>query len=355
MHAKRVNVQTGECVPEFPLHYCFSKWYDFESISFHPEAGKLMECIVTGAAGFIGSHLCERLLNDGHRVTGIDCFTSYYPRLLKENNLSNLHGRKNFQFREIDLSQDELTLDVGRAEWVFHLAAMAGLTKSWTHFEQYNTHNIVATQRLLDAVKESEHINRFIYASTSSVYGRFASGDEALPLRPSSPYGITKLAGENLCQIYNDEFDVPAVVLRYFSVFGPRQRPDMGYNKFIRCVLDDKPIMLTGDGTQMRGNTYISDCVEATVRAADSIPGETFNVGGGEVVSVMDVIRRIERLTGKKARIERRGERQGDQKHTGADVTKLTRHTGWVPKVGIDEGLERQIAWQSPQELRVAA
>lgn len=314
-----------------------------------------MECLVTGAAGFIGSHLCERLLDDGHRVTGIDCFTSYYARRVKERNLAGLRSRKGFEFHELDLTVDEIDFAVRGSEWVFHLAAMAGLVKSWTHFDLYNLHNITATQRLLEAAKGSLHLNRFIYASTSSVYGRFASGDESLPLRPSSPYGITKLAAENLCRVYADEFAVPAVVLRYFSVYGPRQRPDMGYHKFIQCVLDGQPIALTGDGSQVRGNTYISDCVAATVAAVNAVPGETFNVGGGELVSVMDVIRRIERITGLTAKVQRMPERKGDQKYTGADVSKLTRHTGWTPKVGIDEGLTRQIAWQSQPVLAQAA
>lgn len=314
-----------------------------------------MECVVTGAAGFIGSHLCERLLYDGHRVSGIDCFTSYYPRRVKEANLAPLLGRKGFTFHELDLSKDRLEFVVLGAEWIFHLAAMAGLVKSWIDFDAYNLHNIIATQRLLDAAKGSQHLNRFIYASTSSVYGRFASGDEALPLRPSSPYGVTKLAGENLCRIYVEEFDVPAICLRYFSVYGPRQRPDMGYHKFIQAILEKKPLTLTGDGTQVRGNTYISDCVDATLSAVNTVPGETFNVGGGDLVSVMDIIHKIEKLTGVSARIQKMPERKGDQKYTGADVSKLTRHTGWKPKVGIDEGLALQLAWQSQPSLsRVA-
>lgn len=314
-----------------------------------------MECLVTGAAGFIGSHLCERLLDEGHRVVGIDCFTSYYSRSIKERNLEALRGRDAFDFQEIDLSQDPLQGVVHGVEWIFHLAAMPGLVKSWTHFDEYNTNNIIATQRLLEAVKGSLHLNRLVYASTSSVYGRFASGDESLPLKPSSPYGITKLAGENLCRVYSDEFDVPAVILRYFSVYGPRQRPDMGYCKFIQAVLDGHPIQLTGDGSQVRGNTFISDCVAATMAAVNTVTGETFNVGGGELVSVMDVIRKIERITGRTARIQRLPERKGDQKYTGADVTKLTRHTGWTPKIGVEEGLERQIEFQKQRALRLVA
>jgi nucleoside-diphosphate-sugar epimerase len=314
-----------------------------------------MECIVTGAAGFIGSHLCERLLADGHRVTGIDSFTAYYPRRVKERNLAGLRGRKHFEFHELDLSCDSIEVVTRGAEWVFHLAAMAGLVKSWTQFDLYSTHNITATQRLLEAVKGSPHLNRFVYASTSSVYGRYASGDESLPMRPSSPYGITKLAGENLCRVYADEFDVPAICLRYFSVYGPRQRPDMGYHKFIQAVLDGQPIALTGDGSQVRGNTYVSDCVAATVAAVNAVPGETFNVGGGDLVCVRDVIRKIEEITGKSAKIQRQPERKGDQKYTGADVSKLTRHTGWKPEVGIDEGLARQVAWQSSPALSLVA
>lgn len=306
-----------------------------------------MECIVTGAAGFIGSHLCERLLNDGHRVVGIDCFTSYYSRTVKDRNLSVLRGRKNFEFHELDLSQDRLEFVARGAEWIFHLAAMPGLVKSWTHFDQYNTHNIVATQRLLEAVKGSPHLNRFVCASTSSVYGRYASGDESLPLKPSSPYGITKLACENLCRVYAEEFDVPAIVLRYFSVYGPRQRPEMGYHKFIDCILHNRVIPLTGDGSQVRGNTYISDCVDATVSAVNTVPGETYNVGGGDLVSVMEVIRKIEKITGRSAKLQILPERKGDQRYTGADNSKLTRHTGWKPAVGIDEGLARQIDWQA--------
>ena len=210
-----------------------------------------MECIVTGAAGFIGSHLCQRLLDDGHRVTGIDCFTPYYPRTVKERNLYPVRERERFTFVEVDLSRGDLDNCLRGAEWIFHLAAMPGLVKSWTHFDQYNTHNIIATHRLLEAAKNLPNLSRFVYASTSSVYGRFASGDESLPTRPSSPYGVTKLACENLCRIYGDEFDIPAVILRYFSVYGPKQRPDMGYHQFIEAVLAGRPIILTGDGTQV--------------------------------------------------------------------------------------------------------
>ncbi len=305
-----------------------------------------MHCIVTGAAGFIGSHLCERLLADGHTVAGIDCFTDYYARPIKERNLSTFRAHPAFTFRELDLSAGVPAEAVAGAEHVFHLAAMAGLTRSFTDFDTYNRHNLTATHRLLEALRGSPTLKRVVYASTSSVYGRYASGDEALPTRPSSPYGITKLAAEHLCRVYGDEFGVPCVVLRYFSVYGPRQRPEMGYHLFINAILQGKPIKLTGDGLQVRGNTYVADCVEATIRAAQATPGETFNLGGGELVTVLEVFKRLERIIGKPAIIERHPPRPGDQLATGADVSKLARHLGWKPTTSLDDGLARQVEWQ---------
>ena len=305
-----------------------------------------MRCVVTGAAGFIGSHLCERLLADGHAVTGIDCFTDYYPRTVKERNLATLRDKSHFTFRELDLSAGVPADAVAGAEWVFQLAAMPGLARSWLDFDSYNRNNLTATHRLLESLKGSPTLKRMIYASTSSVYGKYASGDESLPTKPSSPYGITKLAGEQLCRVYGDEFGVPGVVLRFFSVYGPRQRPEMGYHLFINAILQGKPITLTGDGLQVRGNTYIADCVDATVRATQALPGETFNLGGGELVTVLEVLKKLERITGKQAIIERHPPRKGDQLATGADVTKLTRHVGWKPTTGIDEGLSKQVEWQ---------
>ena len=305
-----------------------------------------MQCVVTGAAGFIGSHLCERLLADGHAVTGLDCFTDYYPRPIKERNLAGLRGRAHFTFRELDLSAGVPSDAVGGAEWVFHLAAMPGLTRSWLDFDTYNRHNLTATHRLLESLKGSNTLKKLVYASTSSVYGKYASGDESLPTKPSSPYGITKLASEQLCRVYADEFAVPSVVLRYFSVYGPRQRPEMGYNLFIDAILRGKPITLTGDGLQIRGNTFVEDCVDATIRAAGAMSGETFNLGGGELVTVIEVIKKLEAIIGTKAIVERHPPRKGDQLATGADVTKLFRYTGWKPNTGIDEGLRQQVEWQ---------
>lgn len=305
-----------------------------------------MNCLVTGAAGFIGSHLCDRLLADGHSVVGVDCFTSYYPRPVKQQNLASPLGHSRFRFHELDLSADSLGDAVAGVETVFHLAAMPGLVKSWTDVDLYTRHNLTATHRLLEAVK-GRPLKKFVYASTSSVYGKYASGDESLPTRPSSPYGITKLAGEQLVRVYGEEFGVPAVTLRFFSVYGPRQRPEMGYHLFINAVLTGKPITLTGDGLHVRGNTFITDCVDATVAAGfGALPGETFNLGGGELITISEVIRKIERLTGRAAIIERHPPRKGDQLATVADVSKLYRHLGWKPTTGLDEGLSQQIEWQ---------
>src|SRR5438132_1364945 len=262
-----------------------------------------MKCLVTGAAGFIGSHLCERLLRGGHPVVGVDSFVPYYPRAVKEANLFEARSHHLFSFHELDLRRDPLEEVTADVDVVFHLAAMAGLPKSWTEFDLYESCNVAATQRLVDAALKSPRLRRFIFASTSSVYGRHAAGDEALPTRPISPYGVTKLAAEQLCRAYAEEKGLPLTVLRYFSVYGPRQRPDMGYHKFIQALLTGAPITVFGDGQQVRGNTYISDCVEATVLAMQALPGETYNIGGGETASVWDILRKLEVLTATRAKI----------------------------------------------------
>jgi nucleoside-diphosphate-sugar epimerase len=305
-----------------------------------------MMIVVTGAAGFIGSHLCERLLQAGHTVRGLDAFIPYYPRAVKEFNVAGCRTHRGFELKAVDLRTDSLAEAVRDAEVVIHLAAMPGLPRSWTDFDLYEGCNVTATQRLLEATGGGSNLKRFIYASTSSVYGRYASGDESLPTRPISPYGVTKLAAENLCRAYAEERGLPLVVLRYFSVYGPRQRPDMGYNKFVAAMLAGQPITVFGDGQQVRGNTYVADCVEATSLAIGATPGETYNVGGGETIALWEVIQKLEALTGRRADINRQAPRSGDQRSTFADTTKLTRHLGWRPKVGLDEGLARQVEWQ---------
>jgi nucleoside-diphosphate-sugar epimerase len=314
-----------------------------------------MKCLVTGAAGFIGSHLCERLLGLGHAVAGLDAFVPSYDRRVKEANLAACRAHPAFTLYPLDLRADDLTPALDGAEAVFHLAAMPGLPRSWTDFDLYQTCNVVGTQRLLEAARRTGPLKRFVYASTSSVYGRYGSGDEALPTRPVSPYGVTKLAAEHLCRAYADEHGLPLVVLRYFSVYGPRQRPDMGYHRFIRALLDGGEIVVYGDGQQTRGNTYIDDCTAATVAAVGSPVGEVYNVGGGETASVWDILGKLERITGRKAAVRREAARPGDQRFTAADAGKLTRHLGWSPQVGLDAGLARQAAWQAAQRPRRAA
>jgi nucleoside-diphosphate-sugar epimerase len=308
-----------------------------------------MRVLVTGAAGFIGSHLCERLLQAGHEVLGMDAFIPYYPRAIKEQNLHPWQQNPRFTFCEMDCRFVELEPLLEGVEAVYHLAAMPGLLKSWTHFDLYTSCNLVGTRRLLEAVRHCPDLKRFVYASTSSVYGRHATGDESLPLRPISPYGVTKLASETLCRAYADEHGVPVVVLRYFSVYGPRQRPDMAYYRFIDALLRDRPLTVCGDGHQVRGNTFVNDCVEATLDALNAPIGETYNVGGGESASVWDVVKKLEALTGKKALIEREAPRPGDQRTTLADVSKIQRHLTWAPRTTLSEGLARQLAWQRQQ------
>jgi nucleoside-diphosphate-sugar epimerase len=309
-----------------------------------------VNCVVTGAAGFIGSHLCEGLLNGGNQVTGIDAFIPYYPAAAKERNLAGLRERPGFRLHTLDLRRDAADAALADAEVVFHLAAMPGLVQSWSDFDGYWTCNVQATQKLLEAARRAAgRLRRLVYVSTSSVYGRFASGDETLPTRPVSPYGVTKLAGEQLCRAYGEVHGLPVVVLRYFSVYGPRQRPDMGYHRFIRAMLREEPVTVCGDGRQVRGNTYVSDCVAATIAAVGAHPGEVYNVGGGEAATVWDVLRKLEALAGRKAVVRQEPARAGDQRYTCADTAKLRTHLGWEPRVGLDDGLARQWDWQKTE------
>jgi nucleoside-diphosphate-sugar epimerase len=232
-------------------------------------------------------------------------------------------------------------------EVVFHLAGQAGVRASWgTGFEIYTQNNVLATQRLLEAVKGRD-LSQFVYASSGSIYG----DADALPIRedtpprPASPYGVTKLAGEHLCYLYGTNFRVPAVRLRYFVVYGPRQRPDMAFHKFIRAMLRGETLPLYGDGEQTRDFTFVGDVVEATVRAADAPPGGVFNVSGGSRVSVNQVIRTLEELVGRPALVERQAAQAGDQRHTWADTSAARETLGYVPRVSLREGLAAEVAW----------
>jgi len=305
-----------------------------------------MKCLVTGAAGFIGSHLCEHLLALGHDVVGVDAFVPYYPRPLKERNLATARAHPAFRFHELDLRRDALDALVADCETIFHLAAMPGLTRSWTDLDGYWTCNVLATQRLLEAVR-AKPPRRCVIGSTSSVYGGEASGNEELPTKPISPYGVTKLAGEQIARAYAEAFGIPVVTLRYFSVYGPRQRPDMGYFKFIQALRTGEPVTIFGDGQQVRGNTYVDDCVAATIRAVQAEPGAIFNVGGGEAASVWDILRKLEAISGRKFTVRQEPARPGDQQRTLADTTRLRQSLNWEPLTSLDDGLTRQWHWQA--------
>jgi UDP-glucuronate 4-epimerase len=313
-------------------------------------------CLVTGAAGFVGSHLSTELLARGHKVIGIDAFIPYYPRAQKEQNLAPLLAQDRFSLHELDLRTDDLThlFDGSSGETVdalFHLAAQAGLLRSWVEFESYMTCNVLATQRLLEAAAPSRP--HLLHISTSSVYGNFATGDETSPLAPVSPYGITKLAAEHLVQAYATSFGLPATILRLFSVYGPGQRPDMGYNIFIRRILNGETITIDGDGTDSRSNTYVRDCVRGLILAFEQPSqsvGEIFNIGGGEEVTVLQVLEMLQELSGKEVRTTHGPRRPGDQRRTAADISKAQQRLGYAPQTMLLEGLRAQLAWQTQQE-----
>ena len=304
--------------------------------------------LVTGAAGFIGSHLSEQLLAEGHSVVGVDAFIPYYPRPIKERNLGSLRQAANFTFHELDLRSADLSPVVSGVDIIFHAAAMAGLLRSWLQFDDYMTCNIQATQHLLDAAVKAG-VRHYLHCSTSSVYGRFATGNETSALAPVSPYGITKLAAEQLVQAYGQKDGLNWTILRLYSVYGPRQRPDMGYNIFIRKLLTGEEIVVDGDGTDSRSNTYVMDCVRGLMLAAGQpalSAGQIFNIGGGEEVNVNQVLGMLEELTGETAHVRHGPARPGDQRRTVADTTKAHDVLGYTARTGVLDGLRAQVAWQ---------
>jgi UDP-glucuronate 4-epimerase len=306
-----------------------------------------VRCLVTGAAGFIGSHTSEALLQAGFEVVGLDAFIPYYPRAVKERNLAGLLTHPRFRFFERDLRTDDLDPVLDGVECIFHLAAMGGLLVSWTSFDLYLTCNIQATQRLLEAARRSGRVRQFVHTSTSSIYGSYVVGPEETTPQPVSPYGITKLAAEHLVQTYDREFDVPATILRLFSVYGPRQRPEMGYYIFIDHILAGRPITIHGDGNQLRGNTYVSDIVRAFMLAQQKFErGTIYNIGGAEEISANQVIGILEELIGKPAIVRYGPPRPGEQHRTLADTTRARTRLGFTPEVPLREGLAAQVAWQ---------
>ncbi len=303
-----------------------------------------MQALVTGAAGFLGSTLAEALVERGDSVRGIDCFIDYYPRELKERNLRTLKGHPRFEFHEASLVDADLGALLDGVDVVFHQAAQAGVRASWgAEFQIYTMNNVLATQRLLEACRPGK--TRVVYASSSSVYGetrKFPMHEDDLPA-PVSPYGVTKLAAEHLCVLYAKNFQVPTVSLRYFTVYGPRQRPDMAFHKFMRAMLTDRELPLYGTGEQTRDFTFVKDAVAANLAAAErGRPGGVYNIGGGSRVSVNHVFDVLEGILGKSAKIKRLEVQKGDVMHTVADTTRAREEIGYCPKVTLEEGLRAE-------------
>lgn len=314
-----------------------------------------MKVVVTGAAGFIGSHLCERLLADGRRVTGVDSFTDYYDRGQKEQNLEASRQHHGFAFEERDLAADDLGDVLKDANLIFHLADQSAVRSSWgSHFDRFVRDNIVATQRLFEAVKQMP-VERFVYASSSAVYGdaeMYPTRENALP-RPISPYGMTKLAAEHLALLYMRNFGIPVVALRYFTVYGPRQRPDMALARFIQALATGQEIEVFGDGEQARDFTYISDAVDGTIKAAGAnVAGQVINLGGGSRVTINQVLTALEEISGMSARRRHLPATPGDPKHAVASINLARERLGWEPRVSLREGLTRQWEWFQESQKR---
>jgi nucleoside-diphosphate-sugar epimerase len=309
-----------------------------------------MNALITGVAGFLGSHLAERLVNRGARVTGVDCFTEYYARPIKESNLAALQARPGFRFVETTIRDADLEALLDGVTHVFHLAAQAGVRRSWGRdFQVYTVNNVEATQVLLEALV-GRPIEKLVYASSSSVYGDHVP----IPMRedttpqPISPYGVTKLAAEHLCHLYSANHGVPATSVRYFTVYGPRQRPDMAFNRFLRAALQGAPISVFGDGEQTRDFTFVDDAVAATIAAAErGAPGRAYNIGGGSRVSVNEVLQIVERISGRPLDVRREPAQKGDMRDTYADTSRARAELGFAPNTSLSDGLTAEYRWLS--------
>ena len=306
-----------------------------------------MKILVTGAAGFIGSHLCERLAELGHEVRGIDCLTDYYARCLKELNASDVK-EKGVTFLPLDLAEDDLSAAARDVEVVYHVAAQPGIS-STTAFETYVRNNVTATHRLLEAVRQLPSFRGFINVATSSVYGREATGPETAEPKPTSYYGVTKLAAEQLVLSYMRDRGMPACSLRLFSVYGPRERPEKLYPKLIRCILEDREFPLfEGSKEHRRSFSYVGDIVDGFVAALlnlDSCAGEIFNIGSDTSITTGEGIEIVERIIGKPAKFARKPRRPGDQLKTHANIDKARSMLGYNPSTAAREGLEREVEW----------
>ena len=307
-----------------------------------------MKVLVTGVAGFIGSHVAEALLARGDTVTGVDCFLDYYPRAVKERNLAGPRSHASFEFVEADLATAELAPLTDGCDAVIHLAAQAGVRASWGQdFRIYVDSNIHATQRLLEACARPNP-PRFVYSSSSSIYGDapdLPTVETTLP-RPISPYGVSKLAAEHLCRLYTQASGIPTISLRYFTVYGPRQRPDMAFHRFLRAQLEGKELQLYDDGEQTRDFTFVGDAVAANVLAIEhGVPGSAYNIGGGSRVSVNDVLKIIGELTGREPTVRRLEKQRGDVRDTHAAANAARDELRWTPKTALREGLAAELEW----------
>lgn len=309
----------------------------------------MSKLLITGAAGFIGSHLAERCLMEDHEVVGVDAFKPYYDAALKRDNLVGCQDQSNFRLIDGDLVEMELASLLDGVEVLFHLAGQPGVRASWgDSFQQYVESNVTATQRVLEAAYRAR-VPRVVFASSSSVYGDadvFPTSETA-ELQPVSPYGATKVLGEHLCRLYHRSFGLPVVRLRYFTVYGPRQRPDMAFNKLIRAALDGEQIVIYGDGEQTRDFTYVADAVQGTIDAAGTgAPGEVYNLGGGTRSSMNEVLPLIAQATARKLNVIRVADQLGDARHTAADTTRAREDLGFAPARALRDGIRAQVRWQ---------
>ncbi|HWS82773.1 MAG TPA: NAD-dependent epimerase/dehydratase family protein [Ktedonobacteraceae bacterium] len=317
-----------------------------------------MRCLVTGVAGFVGSHIAERLLADGHEVCGIDAFIDYYDRSIKEQNLERPRCWRTFSFVEGNLVNMPLLSVLEGVDWIFHQAAQAGVRASWgEEFARYVECNVLATQRLLEAALRMGGVKRFVNASSSSIYGdtSLLPIQEDGPLHPVSPYGVTKLAAENLCTLYHRNFEVPTVSLRYFTVYGPRQRPDMAFHRFCKALLRNEPIRVYDDGHQTRDFTYIGDIVEANIRAATSeaAVGQVMNIAGGSRVALHSVVELLQQISGMPVKVKFETKQHGDVRHTFADTQRAQQLIDYYPRVPLLDGLTREFNYVQSQYKQV--
>jgi UDP-glucose 4-epimerase len=311
-----------------------------------------MKYLVTGAAGFIGSHLSRQLLSEKKDVIAVDIFRDYYPPELKRANIADLLKNPSFKLFEQDLSGKDMSwldrvVDSSEEITVYHLAAQAGVRKSWGgEFLQYTTDNIMATQNLLEWSTKRGNVRNFVYASSSSVYGKVTDlpmvEDGTIPM-PDSPYGVTKLAAENLVRLYTRNHDLPSVSLRFFTVYGPGQRPDMAFSIFLKAISEGRPLRIFGDGSQTRDFTFVGDVVRGLRLSEDSTDGKVMNLGGGNTLPLLEAIGVLEEAVGKKAELEFLPVQPGDVRDTFASTELLLKTTGWKPSTPLLEGLRSQL------------